>query len=210
MRAIAKQISCIYTIYRTEEQRDKPLTLDSRTYMRTYTMIFDYCVTTKTASKDGSSTVPTIEDLYRSSERETKNRCVLVREIIFILTTDVIDNNKALQEILARYNFQWQRYTQATQLVRNLMQFVERHWIRRVIDEKRKDIHLIRDLHDKIWREQVLQVDTRSATTELRNGQLVDAVRIIQEQGKERTDRDEELIDTFVNSLATLDIALDT
>lgn len=173
-------------------------------------MIFDYCVTTKTASKDGSSTVPTIEDLYRSSERETKNRCVLVREIIFILTTDVIDNNKALQEILARYNFQWQRYTQATQLVRNLMQFVERHWIRRVIDEKRKDIHLIRDLHDKIWREQVLQVDTRSATTELRNGQLVDAVRIIQEQGKERTDRDEELIDTFVNSLATLDIALDT
>lgn len=90
------------------------------------------------------------------------------------------------------------------------MQFVERHWIRRVIDEKRKDIHLIRDLHDKIWREQVLQVDTRSATTELRNGQLVDAVRIIQEQGKERTDRDEELIDTFVNSLATLDIALDT
>jgi hypothetical protein len=115
-----------------------------------------------------------------------------------------------IQEYLAQWNMLAQHLAP---LVAHLMRHLERHWIQRVLDEKRKDVYSIIDLHTMVWKEEMLlQASGDSTTVAARTtrSELERAVgMLLHERGEGGVEGDrKDLAERFLESLRTIGVDL--
>lgn len=191
-------VSAVYLAGRTKPSPEEPPRLARSAYLDFYTAAHDYCMVTKTARSP-----PLIDDLYRGLRDAIQAHCSEVRDQLFGhgSRTGIDDARHTIGEYLA----QWQRFTHIAPLVANLLRSLEKDWISRLIDEKRKDVYRIKDLHTNIWKNEILQVGVDS-TMAATGSELQKALVTLQEHGEDGVESDNNLVEGFLESLKTIGV----
>lgn len=155
--------------------------LDLKTYMSLYTSIHNFCTAQKAA---GSSHLNSShrgahllgEDLYRRLNDYLKTH----------LTGVHAEMVKHVDEALLTYYIkEWKRYTTAGTYDHHLFRYLNRHWVKREMDEGKKDIYDIYTLHLVRWKEDMFG-STQNAVMEAvlrlvekqRNGETIEQSKI--------------------------------
>ncbi|KAJ3140802.1 hypothetical protein HK100_009238 [Physocladia obscura] len=159
-------------LYRFEEG------LDYKKYMALYTTIYDYCTSLKMhpSQSTGSNVMHQKganlmgADLYKKLKEYLK-------EHLETLLKDR-DQNEAL---LVFYTKQWAKYTRAGTYIHHSFKYLNRHWVKREIDEGHKNIYDINTLALVSWRDHLfmtVQVQIMEAVLTLiekqRNGETIE------------------------------------
>ncbi|KAH0359169.1 hypothetical protein KCU65_g10105, partial [Aureobasidium melanogenum] len=180
----------------------KSVTISMSAYTEIYTAVFNYVRLERRGSAHLNG-----EDLYRNLEREIQVYCSDVRGDVFPKETqgNEVDENAA-GRLLTAYSIEWERFTKLIKFVGHLFHYVERHWITRVISEKRKDVYTIEDLHKKLWKEETLQAQKdEPASQELQA--LTAAATVLRGKAGGMTAQETDLIEGVVKSLSSLGLS---
>ncbi|KAF2456085.1 cullin-1 [Lineolata rhizophorae] len=126
--------------------------MDMKTYMALYTAIHNFCTAQKAVSGSGGFQPSNNrggahllgEDLYDHLTVYLTNHLKHVLE----------ESRRHVDEgLLAFYIKEWNRYTTAGQYNNHLFRYLNRHWVKREMDEGKKNIYDIYTLHLVRWRE---------------------------------------------------------
>jgi hypothetical protein len=210
---LKEKIATVYLTARTTSaSQDKPPTLARSAYLALYTTAHNYCEITKPArhTKPGDPKPLSGEDLYRCLEEIIRSHCSEIRAGLSSTPSDSTEAVEMIQEYLAQWNMLAQHLAP---LVAHLMRHLERHWIQRVLDEKRKDVYSIIDLHTMVWKEEMLlQASGDSTTVAARTtrSELERAVgMLLHERGEGGVEGDrKDLAERFLESLRTIGVDL--
>lgn len=89
------------------------------------------------------------------------------------------------EALLTFYIKEWDRYTTAAKYINHLFKYLNRHWVKREIDEGKKDVFDVYTLHLVEWREELfMKVNTSVMTAVLkmvekqRNGETIEQSQI--------------------------------
>lgn len=89
------------------------------------------------------------------------------------------------EALLAYYIREWDRYTTAAKYINHLFRYLNRHWVKREIDEGKKDIYDVYTLHLVQWREELfskVNVNVMAAVLIMvekqRNGETIEQAQI--------------------------------
>ncbi|KAK4125459.1 Cullin-domain-containing protein [Parathielavia appendiculata] len=127
--------------------------IDLQTYMGIYTAVHNFCTSQKAVgfafqsqaigqSHRGAHLLG--EDLYKKlTEYLSEHLRGLVAE----------SRAHADEALLAFYIREWQRYTNAAKYVHHLFRYLNRHWVKREIDEGKKNVYDVYTLHLVQWRD---------------------------------------------------------
>lgn len=212
---VKQNISTIYVAGRAPSaSQDKPPILARSAYLSLYTTTHNYCEITKHARsiKRGDPKPLSGEDLYSCLEEIIRSHCSEVRaRLSRLLTETTTAAVKRIQEYLAQWNMLTQHLAP---LVTHLLRHLERHCIQRWLDEKRKDVYLIQDLHTVIWKEELLSQaggDSTTTTVATARAELEQAVRtLLQEEGENEVESDRKyLAERFLESLRSIGVDLE-
>ena len=86
------------------------------------------------------------EDLYRNLKNYLKSHLALV----FNQSKSHTD-----EALLTFYIREWNRYTTAAKYIHHLFRYLNRHWVKREVDEGKKDVYDVYTLHLVEWREEL-------------------------------------------------------
>ncbi|KAI9789389.1 MAG: hypothetical protein M1816_006047 [Peltula sp. TS41687] len=123
--------------------------LDKKSYMGLYTAVHNFCTSQKAAVP--SNTIGAAhrgahllgEDLYQ-------NLIQYLGEHLCLLYKDSLSHQD--EALLAYYIREWKRYTTAAKYINNLFSYLNRHWVKREVDEGKKDIYDVYTLHLVRWK----------------------------------------------------------
>ncbi|KAL8681909.1 MAG: hypothetical protein Q9224_005105 [Gallowayella concinna] len=158
--------------------------VDMGTYMGIYTAVHNFCTSQKavgghggiigTSSHRGAHLLG--EDLYKNL------RNYLEQHLLKILEQSKTHEDEAL---LAFYIREWNRYTTAAKYTNHLFKYLNRHWVKREIDEGKKDIYDVYTLHLVQWREVLFKEITEKVMAAVlkmvekqRNGETIEQTQI--------------------------------
>lgn len=124
--------------------------VDLKTYMSLYTSIHNFC----TAQKAVGANANTLNSTHRGAHllgEELYHRLndYLKRHLEGIHAEMVKHSDEAL---LTYYIQQWERYTTAGTYNNHLFKYLNRHWVKREMDEGKKDVYDIYTLHLVRWK----------------------------------------------------------
>lgn len=165
--------------------------LDLKTYMTLYTSIHNFCTAQKAvgvqtslnSTQRGAHLLG--EDLYRRLNE------YLRRHLTGVHTEMVKHVDEAL---LTFYIKEWNRYTTAGTYNNHLFRYLNRHWVKREMDEGKKDIYDIYTLHLVRWKDDMFG-STQNA--------VMDAVlRLVEKQRNGETieqSKIKSVVDSFVS-----------
>lgn len=189
--------NCLAQIYSVPT----PVTADVKrtAYANIYTVVWNYCQTTKDARSSRQTTAATSKDLYSTLEQAIRGYCRKSLERI------VAGNEaNATTKVLSTYTEQWTALFRLSSLVTHLFNPLEDRWIRREIDEaaaapskEQAAPHHIPELHNMVWKEEVLKGSTK----------ISDAIVDMQHQGQRSKD-DQEALDEILASLSKVGLVL--
>ncbi|KAG9688254.1 hypothetical protein KCU85_g9761, partial [Aureobasidium melanogenum] len=201
---IQSRVHDIYSAAKHLPPDSKSVTISRSAYTELYTAIFDYLV----FDKQGSAHLKG-EDLYRGLEREIRIYCSDIRHEFSSKETQENDKDEnAAERLLTAYLFQYERFLSLTKLVRNILGFVERHWIKRELDEKRKDVYTIEDLHRKLWKEETLQIQKDEPSSQELQA-LTAAATVLRGKAGGMTAEEKDQVEGVVKSLSSLGLSID-
>lgn len=185
-------IATLYVAERTSASHGKPPTLTRNAYLGLYSTVHEYTEATKTARAS-----PNTNDLYQYLWEQIKFHCSVVRARLHAaeISPGVDDARQTVESYLS----EWHQFTLLAGLVSNLLRSLDRTWIKRLIDEQKKDIHLIRDLHNLVWKNEILQTGVDHTEAE----KIVSVVATLREQNEED---DKALVDKFTKSLEAIGV----
>lgn len=133
--------------------------MDMQTYMGVYTAVHNFCTSQKAVSNTNSGVIGGShrgahllgEDLYQN----------LIRYLVKYLE-ELVDRSKSHTDeaLLTFYIKEWDRYTTAAKYINHLFRYLNRHWVKREMDEGKKNIYDVYTLHLVQWRA-VLFKDTQ-------------------------------------------------
>lgn len=123
------------------------------TYMGIYTAVHNFCTSQKAVYTGHGGIIGTQshrgahllgEDLYKN-----------LREYLTTHLKEILDESKTHDDeaLLSFYIREWDRYTTAATYTNHLFRYLNRHWVKREIDEGKKDIYDVYTLHLVQWRE---------------------------------------------------------
>jgi len=195
---LTENISTIYQTARTTSPYpDKPPALSRSAYLGLYTTAHNYVEITKHAYQANPNDLEPLngQDLYQSLEKIIRSHCARISARLFTTASDTGDSGAASHAMIQEYLAQHQMLTQhLATLIAHLLRHLDRVWIRREVDEKRRGVHFIPDLHKIIWKEEiVLQVggNSTTATAATIRSELDTALRMLmQGRGEEGVERD--------------------
>jgi hypothetical protein len=207
---LKENITAIYlTGRRTSPSQDKPPALAPSSYLGLYTAVHNYCRFAVHARNTKSNAAQlTGELLYRGLEEIIRDHCSQVRARLLSFSKE----RTAVAEMVQEYLAQWSMLTQhLAPMVAHTLGHLERFWVLRELDEKRKDIYPIRDLHTVVWEEEILSQaggDSTMATAATTRSELERAVRtLLQEQGGDGIESDrKDLAERFLESLRSIGV----
>ncbi|KAH8911393.1 Cullin-domain-containing protein [Coniochaeta sp. PMI_546] len=126
--------------------------MDMQTYMGIYTAIHNFCTSQKAVGFNPQQNMHTGahrgahllgEEIYKKLiEYLTAHLDQLVQE----------SNSHQDEALLAFYIKQWNRYTIAAKYIHHLFRYLNRHWVKREMDEGKKHIYDVYTLHLVQWR----------------------------------------------------------
>lgn len=168
--------------------------LDLKTYMTLYTSIHNFCTAQKAvgaqtnlnSSQRGAHLLG--EDLYRRLNDYLK------KHLLGVHTEMVKHVDEAL---LTFYIKEWKRYTTAGTYNNHLFRYLNRHWVKREMDEGKKDIYDIYTLHLVRWKEDMFG-STQNA--------VMDAVLHLVEKQRNGETIEQSKIKSVVDSFVSLGI----
>lgn len=126
--------------------------MDWKTFTGCYTAIHNFC----TAEPVTSS----------SSVSHNRGRAWLLGEDLYALIIKYLkihlqcvrarSKEHAGEALLEFYSEEWSRYTQAAFQINHLFRYLNRHWVKREMDEGKKNIYDIYTLHLVLWKEEIV------------------------------------------------------
>lgn len=158
--------------------------VDMKTYMGVYTKVHNFCTSQK------PTTTPQQGPVHSAS----RGAHLLGEEIYTLLGTYLSDHLKEVyanaethtdEALLAFYIREWKRYTDAAKYNNHLFKYLNRHWVKREMDEGKKNVydiytlHLVRwkeDFFMKVW-ERVMQAVLKLVEKQ-RNGETIDQLQV--------------------------------
>ncbi|KAI9896977.1 hypothetical protein N3K66_007999 [Trichothecium roseum] len=124
--------------------------LDLAMYMGIYTAVHNFCTSQKAIGLPGPAMSSTHrgahllgEDLYKKLLDFLKNHLENLYEE---------SKSHADEALLSFYIKQWGRYTSAAKYINHLFRYLNRHWVKREIDEGKKNIYDVYTVHLVQWR----------------------------------------------------------
>ncbi|KAL8901430.1 MAG: hypothetical protein Q9207_005200 [Kuettlingeria erythrocarpa] len=159
--------------------------VDMGTYMGIYTAVHNFCTSQKAVGAGHSGIIGTQahrgaylvgEDLYKN-----------LREYLAKHLRGILEQSKVHEEeaLLSFYIQEWNRYTTAASYINHLFRYLNRHWVKREIDEGKKDIYDVYTLHLVQWREVLFkEINEKVMTAVLkmvekqRNGETIEQSQI--------------------------------
>ncbi|KAK5998368.1 Cullin-1 [Cladobotryum mycophilum] len=124
--------------------------MDMQMYMGIYTAVHNFCTSQKAVGFGG----PTMHSGHRGAHllgEDLYNHLIayLKEHLESLVTESRAHTDEAL---LTYYIKEWDRYTVAAKYVHHLFQYLNRHWVKREIDEGKKNIYDVYTLHLVQWR----------------------------------------------------------
>ncbi|KAK3390964.1 Cullin [Podospora didyma] len=184
--------------------------VDLTTYMGIYTAVHNFCTSQKAVGFSVASNINTGahrgahllgEDLYKKlSDYLTDHLNSLLVEA----------KSHTDETLLAFYIREWQRYTDAAKYIHHLFRYLNRHWVKREMDEGKKSIYDVYTLHLVKWRDVLfhfISEKVMSAVLKLvekqRNGETIEYNQIKQvvesfvSLGLDETDSSKTTLDVY-------------
>ncbi|EDN04794.1 conserved hypothetical protein [Histoplasma mississippiense (nom. inval.)] len=158
--------------------------IDMLTYMGVYTAVHDFCTSQKAISSPGS---PASHGSHRGAHLLGEELYNLLGIYLSRHLNDVYETslNHSDEALLAFYIREWTRYTTAAQYINHLFKYLNRHWVKREVDEGKKDIYDVYTLHLVKWKEDFfkkVQKSVMDAVLKLvekqRNGETIEQSQI--------------------------------
>jgi hypothetical protein len=143
-------------------------------------------------------------DLYDFLDSEIQNYCRYIRGNNLEVDSDGVDVIGA-RKTLTTYLSCFRTFEKLASLVRSLVRFWDRHWMRREWHEKKIRVASVEDLHRTLWKEEVLEIDAKKRLEE-----LVDAVAVLRETEGGVSEYDLALVKDVVKALSVLDLTLES
>ncbi|CAG9998024.1 unnamed protein product [Clonostachys byssicola] len=124
--------------------------IDMNLYMGVYTAIHNFCTSQKAAGL-GS---PAMHSNHRGAHLLGEELYKKLIEYLEAHLTGLLENSRSHNDeaLLAFYIKEWVRYTTAAKYIHHLFRYLNRHWVKREIDEGKKDIYDVYTLHLVQWR----------------------------------------------------------
>ncbi|KAF2072416.1 hypothetical protein CYY_006273 [Polysphondylium violaceum] len=122
-------------------------------WMALYTHVYDYCAASQSKGSTGKTGMPKQqstganyvgEELYNRLNLFLKNH---MKELL------QVTDSKMDETLLNYYYTEWDRYTSAMKYINNIFQYMNRYWIKREIDDGKKEVYEIFILSLVIWRD---------------------------------------------------------
>jgi cullin 1 len=155
--------------------------IDMKTYMELYTAVHNFCTSQKAMTQSLTATHQRGAHLLGEE---------LYNHLIAYLTTHLsgllTDKETMTEEsLLSFYIREWKRYTTAAQYNNHVFRYLNRHWVKREMDEGKKSVYDIYTLHLVRWRDEMFkktQKTVMAAVLKLverqRNGETIDHSQI--------------------------------
>lgn len=157
--------------------------MDMPSYMSLYTAIHNFCTAQRAVGTGGFSQTNNRGGAHLLGED-------LYSRLIAYLTRHLQGVHKestshADEALLAYYIKQWNRYTTAGQYNNHLFRYLNRHWVKREMDEGKRNIYDIYTLHLVRWKEDMFQATHESVMNSVlrlvekqRNGETIEQSQI--------------------------------
>ncbi|KAK3172905.1 hypothetical protein OEA41_006231 [Lepraria neglecta] len=127
--------------------------VDMTTYMGIYTAVHNFCTSQKAVAAGGGGIIGGNahrgahllgEDLYKNLKDYLRNHL-----------DDLYERSKGHvdEALLSYYIREWDRYTTAAKYTNHLFRYLNRHWVRREMDEGKKDVYDVYTLHLVQWKD---------------------------------------------------------
>ncbi|KAJ5752866.1 Cullin-1 [Penicillium odoratum] len=123
--------------------------VDMKHYMALYTAVHNFCTSQKAvASNQGLQA-------HRGAHLLGEELYKLLGEYLSRHLSEVHDKSLAHSDeaLLAFYIREWTRYTTAAKYVNHLFSYLNRHWVKREIDEGKKNVYDVYTLHLVKWKD---------------------------------------------------------
>ncbi|KAI9663184.1 MAG: hypothetical protein M1821_008232 [Bathelium mastoideum] len=169
--------------------------VDLKTYMALYTAIHNFCTSQKAVGNAGNTSLNTNhrggahllgEDLYQRLITYLSNHLRGVRE----------DASQHADEALLKFYIkQWDRFTTAGMYNHHLFRYLNRHWVKREVDEGKKNIYDIYTLHLVRWKDDMFEYTHKN---------VMDAVLRLVERQRNGETIEQSQIRSIVNSFVSL------
>ncbi|CEJ84164.1 Putative Cullin family protein [[Torrubiella] hemipterigena] len=167
--------------------------MNMQLYMGVYTAVHNFCTSQKAVTVGG----PAMHSKHRGAHllgEELYNQLIdyLKRHLESLVEESKSHTDEGL---LAYYIKEWDRYTVAAKYIHHLFRYLNRHWVKREIDEGKKNIYDVYTLHLVQWR-QVLFAQV--------SGKVMDAVLKLVEKQRNGETIEQDQIKKVVNSFVSL------
>lgn len=190
-------IETLYLAARTSPSQDKSPVLARIAYVNLYSTVHEYCEATKTARES-----PNSDDLYYYLWDQIRMYCLDIRGLLNAPedAAGIDGARRTIEKYLAQYH----KFTLLAGLVSNILRSLERTHIQHMIWEKREGWCHIKDLHNVVWKNEILQLDSVSAEPDT-GSKVAKALATLQRQTDDEAWSDKELVDRFLEALKELD-----
>ncbi|CAM1511295.1 Fc.00g088080.m01.CDS01 [Cosmosporella sp. VM-42] len=160
--------------------------IDMQMYMGVYTAVHNFCTSQKAVGGVGG---PAMHSNHRGAHllgEELYNKLI---DYLKNHLEGLVNQSKAHTEeaLLSFYIKEWSRYTIAAKYIHHLFRYLNRHWVKREIDEGKKNIYDVYTLHLVQWRKVLFeQVSSKVMDAVLklvekqRNGETIEHSQIKQ------------------------------
>ncbi|KAE9970893.1 hypothetical protein EG328_005992 [Venturia inaequalis] len=156
--------------------------MDMKTYMGLYTAIHNFCTAQKAVSTGGFQN-HNRGGAHLLGEELYKHLINYLKEHLTVVKTDSLPH--ADEALLKYYIREWKRYTTAATYNNHLFRYLNRHWVKREMDEGKKNIYDIYTLHLVSWKE-FMFTDTNASVMKAvlrlvekqRNGETIEQSQI--------------------------------
>ncbi|KAJ3242564.1 hypothetical protein HDU81_000009 [Chytriomyces hyalinus] len=128
-------------------------------YMALYTTIYDYCTSIRvnpggTVSVNGLNSLQHKGANLMGADLYKKLKDHLKDHLITLMKTHESSNDPLLEF----YTLQWEKYTRAGTYIHHVFKYLNRHWVKREIDEGHKHIYDINTLALVSWRDHLFML----------------------------------------------------
>ncbi|CRG89687.1 Cullin-1 [Talaromyces islandicus] len=142
--------------------------VDMKQYMALYTAVHNFCTSQKAVGTTGGlqahrgGSLSLSEPIFSFADDRLALAHLLGEELYSLLGQyltrhlgDVYATSETHSEeaLLGFYIREWNRYTTAAKYINHLFKYLNRHWVKREIDEGKKNIYDVYTLHLVKWRE---------------------------------------------------------
>jgi len=159
--------------------------IDMKSYMELYTAVHNFCTSQKsmstihqgagsaqrggklktwTSSKCDGHVKPATQEsrvmltIFHSTSSRRRSLQPPHHILVTTLHGIVVGKEKFSEEALLTYYIrEWKRYTTAAQYNNHVFRYLNRHWVKREMDEGKKNVYDIYTLHLVRWREEMFQ-----------------------------------------------------